>query len=105
MSHYPNKPDLSLLPPEALWECALLLSQHTDRDGELPGWASMAPADCYRKYRGSVLRHIWRWLRGEQIDQDSKRHHLAHVATNALILLAAYLDDTPHNTTGDSIDE
>ena len=92
-SRYKDKPNLCLLPPEATWESALLLSQYSDRDADVPGWDLMTKTQCLKKYKASVLRHLWRWLRGEQVDQDSGRHHLAHVATNALILLEVHLRD------------
>lgn len=38
----------------------------------------------------SMMRHIWKWWRGEDFDVESKQHHMAHVAWNAIALLTYY---------------
>jgi len=50
----------------------------------------------------SCMRHLLAWFRGETIDPESGRPHLAHLACNALFLiwyeqqgLAGKLDDRP----------
>jgi hypothetical protein len=40
------------------------------------------------RYTGALLRHLVAWNAGEQIDPESGLHHLAHVACNALFLVA-----------------
>tara|TARA_Y100000310_G_C20478006_1_gene713355 strand:- start:611 stop:940 length:330 start_codon:yes stop_codon:yes gene_type:complete len=39
------------------------------------------------QYQDCLLRHLLAWANGEDIDPDSKCHHLAHVIWNALCLL------------------
>lgn len=36
---------------------------------------------------GCILRHIWKWFRGERNDDESGVHHLAHAAWNCIALM------------------
>jgi len=36
---------------------------------------------------GCILRHIWKWFRGEKYDDESGLHHLAHAAWNCMALM------------------
>jgi len=36
---------------------------------------------------GCITRHIWKWFRGEQNDDESGLHHLAHAAWNCFALM------------------
>lgn len=36
---------------------------------------------------GCILRHIWKWFRGERDDDESGLHHLAHAAWNCMTLM------------------
>ena len=36
---------------------------------------------------GPLLRHLWKWIRGEQIDEESGCHHLAMVLWNTVALI------------------
>lgn len=40
------------------------------------------------RYVGAMLRHLFARMGGEKIDSESGMLHVAHVATNALFLLA-----------------
>lgn len=46
-------------------------------------WRKGAP---WREFAGSALRHLLKWLGGEDLD-ESGNHHLAHCATNVLFIL------------------
>jgi hypothetical protein len=37
---------------------------------------------------GCILRHVWKWFRGEKFDDESGIHHLAHAAWNCLTLMS-----------------
>ena len=37
---------------------------------------------------GCILRHVWKWFRGEKFDDESGVHHLAHAAWNCLTLMS-----------------
>lgn len=78
-----NKPDVSLLPPEALLEIAKVFdfgkgkySAHNWRGGFV--WTRISSA---------VLRHIYAWLKGEDKDPESGLSHLAHAACGLMFLL------------------
>lgn len=34
-----------------------------------------------------ILRHIWKWFRGEKFDNESGLHHLSHAAWNCFTLM------------------
>ena len=36
---------------------------------------------------GCITRHIWKWFRGEQNDDESGLHHLAHAVWNCFALM------------------
>lgn len=36
---------------------------------------------------GCILRHVWKWFRGEKCDDESGLHHLAHAAWNCVTLM------------------
>lgn len=46
-----------------------------------------AVPDAARRYEDAMDRHLNQWKAGEQFDDESGLHHMAHVACNALFLL------------------
>ena len=50
------------------------------------------------RYVDALLRHIYAWLEGEQVDQESHLHHLAHAACNIMFLMwkEEHDDDLDH---------
>ena len=36
---------------------------------------------------GCIIRHVWKWFRGEINDDESGLHHLAHAAWNCMTLM------------------
>lgn len=82
--HDQQKPDLSLLPPEAILEISKVLTfgankydAHNWRGGF--NWTRLSSAS---------LRHIFSWLGGETYDPESGLNHLAHAACGLMFLLA-----------------
>lgn len=47
----------------------------------------MKVKNAKERYYAALMRHLMAWRAGEDYDDESKFHHLAHIATNALILL------------------
>jgi hypothetical protein len=50
---------------------------------------------------GSLMRHAWAWLRGEDYDTETGSHHLIAVAWNAIAIYTYSMrgvgeDDRPH---------
>ena len=40
-------------------------------------------------YEGAMLRHLFAWMRGEDIDPDSGEHHLQHLRACTTVVLDA----------------
>jgi hypothetical protein len=79
-----GKNRLDLIPPEWEWELGKVLTagaeKYDARNWELGmDWGRVV---------GPLRRHLNCFLRGEQLDQETQCHHLAHVAWNALALLS-----------------
>lgn len=85
-----GKPGTHFLMPRALLEVAAVASfgaaKYADR-----GWEAHAPTAQYSKFLGPMLRHILKWMKGEDTDDESGKHHLAHAAWNVLALLELIL--------------
>jgi hypothetical protein len=82
-----GKPDLSLLPPEALLAIAEVLTF---------GAQKYAPHNWRKGFRwtrlfASLMRHLFAWLRGEDLDRETGLSHLAHAGANVLFLLTLVL--------------
>lgn len=43
--------------------------------------------DAERRYKGAALRHLYSYLRGELVDDESGMTHLQHLATNISFLM------------------
>jgi len=73
-----------LLPADALEELVKVYTagaeKYTDRNWE----KGMAWTRAF----GSLQRHAWAWMRGEDLDAESGIHHMAHAAFRCLQLLA-----------------
>jgi Domain of unknown function (DUF5664) len=56
------------------------------------GAAKYAPRNwekgmSWSRVLASLFRHLWKFWKGEQIDEETGCHHMAHVTWNALALL------------------
>jgi hypothetical protein len=93
-----DKPTWGLLPRLPLEEVARVMARAAYSKYSPHNWMAGA---SWQTYFDALQRHAWAWWDGEDRDTDSGRHHLAHVAANALILLWYALvtkgtDDRPH---------
>lgn len=79
-----GKLPLSLLPSEALEEIAKVL-QHGAEKYAAHNWRK---GFVWSRTLDALLRHIYAWQRGEDIDPDSGLNHLAHAGCNVLFLLS-----------------
>jgi len=77
-----GKPRYDLIPPYALHEIVLVYTYGCYKYDPDNWWKGMP----WRKVIGPMLRHIFKWLRGEKYDPESGLHHLAHAAWNAIAL-------------------
>jgi hypothetical protein len=92
-----GKLPLELLPLDALSAVAEVLrfgaSKYAARN-----WES---GIAYGRVFGALLRHLFAWWRGEELDSETGLSHLAHAGCEVLFLLAfvlrgrADLDDRP----------
>lgn len=89
-----DKPDMSLLPAEALIEVSRVFTMGKTKYG---AW-NWAKGIVYTRILAAILRHTMAIMRGEDRDPESGLLHSAHIATNALFLthfqlLQPHLDD------------
>jgi hypothetical protein len=79
-----NKLEYGLLPPFALEATVDVLTfgaQKYERDN----WKRVP--DSKRRYFDAMERHIWAWKKGEQLDPESGKHHLAHAMCCLMFLM------------------
>lgn len=68
--------------PVAIKNVAAVLTYGAEKYEER-GWMKVDP----ERYRDALLRHYLAYCGGEDFDEESGLHHLAHLACNALFLL------------------
>lgn len=78
-----DKAPLDLLPWDALEPVARVLGFGAEKYGR-SNWRGLEP----HRVEGALLRHLAAHRRGEASDPDTGESHLAHLACNALFLLA-----------------
>lgn len=81
--HDTGKPRASLLPGDALLLVAKVFTDGAAVYGA-HNWRHVAP----ERYTDALARHVCKYLAGESHDAESGSPHMAHIAANALILLA-----------------
>lgn len=80
-----NKIPLDLLSPEYLEGTARVLAFGANKY-EPYDWAKGIK---YSRVFAALLRHLWAWWRGEQLDSETNLHHLFH-ASCCLMFLCHY---------------
>jgi len=83
-----DKPRFALLPMNALWEVARVLTFGPSKGYSDFGWREKDI--CY--HADAALRHLVAHLRGEVLDLESGLPALAHAAARVLMMLALSLD-------------
>ena len=86
-----NKLEYGLIPPLALEATVDVLTfgaQKYERDN----WKRVP--DSKRRYYDALQRHLWAWKKGEIIDPESGKHHLAHAMCCLMFL---YEHDTMYS--------
>lgn len=84
-----GKTRFSLLPPIALEETAKVLTFGATKYE--PGNWKRVP-DGIERYYDALLRHIHAWARGEQLDDETNMHHLAHAICCAMFIIDLELE-------------
>lgn len=83
--HDQGKARYDLIPAAALDEVAQVLTIGAEKYGA-DNWRRGA---AWSRYFSAAMRHLWAYWRGEDLDPETGRHHLAHAACCVLIMLAS----------------
>ena len=78
-----GKERVDLLPADALMELGKVYAAGAKKYAE-KNWERGMP---FHKCLGPLLRHLFKWMRGEKLDPEDGQLHIAKVAWNALALL------------------
>ena len=79
-----GKIKLSLIEPAFIEGIGRVLTKGAEVYGE-NNWKTL-PSGQKARYKDALLRHLYKYLDGEKIDQDSSENHLLHIACNAMFL-------------------
>jgi len=85
-----GKPELDLLPYDALAAVSDAFKHGKTKYGK-DDWRK---GQDFSKYGAASMRHILKWLDGEDTDPESHVHHLSHAAADILMLLQWIAEDT-----------
>jgi len=85
-----GKAPLALIPPEALLEIAEVFGFGAEKYG-VNNWRIDGDTSKLRTY-SSIQRHLNAWHSGEDLDPESGMSHLAHAATQLMILMIHTLE-------------
>ena len=89
-----GKPQLGLVPYRLLVGAAEVIWKSSDRGGGKYPLHNWAKGLGYIDTASCALRHIYKWLAGEDHDAESGLHHLKHAACNIAFLLE-YIETHP----------
>jgi Domain of unknown function (DUF5664) len=81
-----TKCPLQLLPIGPQHETAWVFKLGAEKYG-LRNWRTNQV--CASTYYGAMRRHMDQWFQGADLDDESKRHHLAHLIASAMIVMDA----------------
>jgi len=89
-----DKPRYSLIPSLALEEVVHVLTYGSQKYEDF-NWKYVDQAED--RYFSAANRHLWQWKRGEKLDEETKRNHLASVITNLMFILELELEKEQKN--------
>lgn len=87
-----KKTRLDLIPLAALHEIAAAFEDGAE---QYAPWA-WRNGRSWLYHMGALLRHVFAWACGQDVDPKSGVHHLAHAASRAMILLEFWHDPRYH---------
>ena len=79
-----NKPSMHALPPKPLFDIAAVFKVE-----QYGLWNWRDKPVMYSVYTDAIYRHMAELLERQDLDPDSGKSHLAHIAANAIILMDA----------------
>lgn len=74
---------MELVSPTLLWGIGWILSFGAAKYGDRNWERGMK----WSRPFGAIMRHLWAWFTGEDIDPESGQPHLWHAATNIMFLI------------------
>lgn len=78
-----GKPQISLVVPELLTGVAEVLTFGANKYGAY-NWAGGLR---YSRVFSALMRHLWAWWGGEELDKETGLSHLSHAACNIMFLI------------------
>lgn len=78
-----NKPRVELLVPEAMEETAKVWQFGSEKYGDFNWMNGLS----FTSIIGCILRHIFKIMKGEDVDEESECLHAAHIICNASMLI------------------
>jgi hypothetical protein len=91
MKYDEGKPNIALIPPEALLDIAKVFTFGAKKYGA-NNWRIDGAHTSWSRTYGSIQRHLTSWLAGEDVDPESGESHLTHAATQIMILMTYQSD-------------
>lgn len=85
-----GKSRMALLPPRALKEVARVLTYGAQKYDE-HNWKKLENLEP--RYMDALLRHVFDYLSGEELDEESGLSHLAHAVCCLLFVLEDKLEN------------
>ena len=85
-----GKARMDQIPPLAMEAISQVFGYGAKKYGE-HNWARYANDWKWGQMIGSMIRHIFAWMRRENLDPESGMHHLAHAGCNVMMLLELVL--------------
>ena len=89
IKHDQEKLRYELLPVAPLQEIVAVLTDGARKYSD-NNWQYVEPFED--RYYAAALRHITEWRKGEAMDSESGRHHLAHAACCLIFLMEGAFD-------------
>lgn len=86
MKYDSGKPKLHLVPPEAIIEAATVFGFGAEKYGE-NNWRKDIAKFPYSRHYSSIMRHLFAFHSGEDLDPESGLPHLSHALTQMMILI------------------
>ena len=80
------KPSMANVPPVALVHLMMAHADGVKKYGQMNWRDTNVPATIYYD---AAMRHLMKWLDGQELDADSGVHHLGHVMACCAIILDA----------------
>lgn len=81
-----GKLEWNLLPPQAIEEI-LKVFQYGSKKYGARNWIDNSANVAYSRYLNALRRHLHKYLKSQNFDEESGLYELAHIATNAIMLL------------------